>query len=123
MSTITQDYESGYLDSVYVISHSQKTVKTYRTSLNHLRKFTSDRYETDLSDIIPKIRSEEIDVYDYLQEFIIYLDKLNIKPKGLRGYLKKDIPRNLKGKKLDIPQLRKLGTIINHAELKEVGLA
>ena len=86
MSTL-QDYETGFLDSVFVISHSHKTVTTYKTSLNHLRKFTKTRYETDLFDVIPKIKSEEIDVYDYLGEFIIYLDKLEIKPKGLRAYL------------------------------------
>lgn len=81
------DYESGFLDSVYVISHSKKTVQTYRSSINHLRKFTQKKFKNTLFEIISQIRSEEIDVYDYLREFIIYLDKLGIKPKGIRAYL------------------------------------
>lgn len=87
MSTITQDYATGFLDSVYVISHSRKSVSTYRTSLNHLQKFTEIRYEISISNAILRLKSEEIDVYDYLSEFVIYLDKLDIKPKGLRSYL------------------------------------
>jgi len=87
MSITTQNYELGFLDSVYVISHSHKTVKTYQTSLNHLQKFTSNRYKIDSYTLIQNLKDEEIDVYELLREFIIYLDKLEVKPKGIRAYL------------------------------------
>jgi len=83
------EYKSveSFLDSVYVISHSIKTVKTYKTALNHLEKFIATQYDQDESKLFYGIKNETIDLYQFLREFIIYLDKAGIKPKGLRGYL------------------------------------
>lgn len=87
MQILKTTIEQSYLDSVYVISHSVKTIRTYKTSINHLRKFLSTRYDFDESELFTKLKNDEISVYEFLREFIIHLDKLEIKPKGIRSYL------------------------------------
>jgi integrase len=82
-----QSHEQGFYDSVYVMSHSDRTIRTYKSSINHLRKFIDSRYNSNETEIISKIKQEEIDTYEFLRGFIIHLDKLNIKPKGIRSYL------------------------------------
>jgi|APSaa5957512535_1039671.scaffolds.fasta_scaffold12836_2 integrase len=84
--TSSKSFDS-FLESVYIISHSIKTVKTYRTSLNHLQKFIDANYEQSEPEILLEIKSETIDLYQFLRDFVIYLDKAGIQPKGLRGYL------------------------------------
>lgn len=77
----------SFLDSVYVISHSIKTVKTYKTALNHLQRFVETHYEQNEPELLLEIKNKRTDLYQFLREFIIYLDKAGIKPKGMRGYL------------------------------------
>ena len=77
----------SFLESVYIISHSIKTVKTYRTSLSHLQKFIDATYDQSEPEVILEIKNGTTDLYQFLRDFVIYLDKAGIKPKGLRGYL------------------------------------
>lgn len=39
---------TDYLDSVYVISHSQSSVDSYRLGINHFKKFLQTKYEKSL---------------------------------------------------------------------------
>lgn len=104
-----KEAETRYLDSMYVMSHSMKTVNSYRTSINHLRAFLLSRYDLDEIRLISKIKSEEINVYDLLRDFVVYLDKKEIRPKGLRGYISA-----VKG------YLRYLGIRINSDDFKQL---
>ena len=82
-----QSNEEKFLDSVYVISHSIKTVKTYKTALNHFKKFSIEYYTKSDSELCFEIKNKTVDLYEVLRDFVIYLDKQGIKPKGMRGYL------------------------------------
>jgi hypothetical protein len=75
----SQQIEKQFLDSMYLISHSNKTKITYQTALNHFRKFAQIEYNTDETNIVLKIKSEELDVYQVIRNFVIYLDQKNIK--------------------------------------------
>ncbi|MBT4326344.1 MAG: tyrosine-type recombinase/integrase [Candidatus Nitrosopelagicus sp.] len=82
-----QQVATEFLDSVYLISHSEKTKITYQTALNHFRKFSQSYYNLDEVQVVSQIKSEELDLYQVIRNFIIYLDKKNIKAQGLRTYL------------------------------------
>ena len=79
--------EQQFYDSRYLISHSKKTVTTYRSAINHFKKFVKTKYEFDETELVKKIKTGELDVYNILIQFIIYLDKINLSPRGMRSYL------------------------------------
>ena len=99
--------EQQFYDSVFVISHSTKTVSTYKTGINHLKTFLQSKYGFDEIQLADKIKQNEIDVFELLRLVIIYLDKKGIKPKGMRSYLS-----GIKG------YLRFLGVKINSDDYK-----
>ncbi len=101
--------QQQFLDSVYLISHSEKTKITYQTALNHFRAFSESEYNCDETQVVMKIKSEELDMYQVIRNFVIYLDKKNIKPQGLRSYLS-----GLKG------YLRHWGIRINSDDYKQM---
>jgi len=100
--------EREFYDSVYSISHSYKTVQTYKTAINHLRVFLEDRYRFDEIVLRTKILAGEIDPYQFLGYLVIYLDKNGIKAKGVRTYLS-----GING------YLRHLGIRINSDDFKQ----
>ncbi len=63
---------SDYLDSVYVISHSQASVDSYKSSIDHFSKFIQSKYEKPLDQILSLMKDESIDRYKIFQEFVIY---------------------------------------------------
>jgi integrase len=83
----SQQVAAEFLDSVYLISHSEKTKITYQTALNHFKKFSQSYYNVNEEQVVSKIKSEELDLYQVIRNFVIYLDKKNIKAQGLRTYL------------------------------------
>jgi len=99
--------EQQFYDSVFVISHSTKTVSTYKTGINHLKTFLQSKYGFDEIRLAEKIKQDEINVFELLRLVIIYLDKKGIKPKGMRSYLS-----GIKG------YLRFLGVKINSDDYK-----
>ena len=89
----TEPFDS-YLDSLYAISHSPNTVNAYKSGLKHFKKFADKNYHCADLELVSKIKKEEIDVFRVFKEFIVYLDKLGMKPATikllvttLRGYL------------------------------------
>lgn len=80
--------EHDYYDSLLVVSDSKKTVKTYKTSINHFRKFLFSKYsiENEL-EVFSKMKEDEEFIYQILREFVVYLKKLELRPKGIKGYL------------------------------------
>ncbi len=83
----SQQVATEFLDSVYLISHSEKTRITYQTALNHFKKFSQSYYNLDEVQVVSQIKLEELDLYQVIRNFVIYLDKKNVKAQGLRTYL------------------------------------
>ncbi len=79
--------EQKFYDSIYVVTHSHKTIATYKTAINHLRKFLETEYRFDETKLAEKIKQNQLDTYEFLRSFVVYLDKKGIKPNGLRSYL------------------------------------
>ena len=105
----SEQIEKQFLDSMYLISHSDKTKITYKTALNHFRNFAQSEYNTNDTDIILKIKSDELDVYQVIRNFAVYLDKKNLKAQGLKSYIS-----GLKG------YLRHWGIRINSDDYKQL---
>jgi len=79
--------EQQFYDSRYLISHSKKTVTTYKSAINHFKKFIKTKYKFDETELVKKINTGELDVYNILIQFIIHLDKITLSPRGMRSYL------------------------------------
>jgi len=84
--TITQT-KKQFFDSMYIISHSDKTIQTYNTALNHFEKFLKSHYHCDEHQIVEQIKYDKIDVYVVVRDFVIYLDQKRIRPRGIQSYL------------------------------------
>jgi len=69
----------GFLDSVYVRSHSHDTIRAYRNGLRKFELFINVKYGCNLDKIIIKIKTNELDVYELLRDFVIDQDKQNFK--------------------------------------------
>ena len=77
-----------YLDSIYIQSHSEASVKSYRTGItgekNGFRVFLKEKHNCNEIQLSHRIENKELDVYKVLNEYIIFLDKKGIKPKTIR---------------------------------------
>ena len=82
-----QEIEQEFYDSVYTLSHSFKTVQIYKTAINKLRKFLTNKYQFDEIELKLKIDQGEIDVCQFLRRFVITMDKEGIGAKAVRTYL------------------------------------
>ena len=81
----------SYLDSIYLQSHSVSSVKAYKTAItgikNGFRVFLKDKYNCDEVQLAFRVENKEIDIYQVLSEYVIFLDKKSIKPKTIRLWL------------------------------------
>ena len=77
-----------YLDSIYIQSHSEASVKSYRTGIvgekNGFRIFLKEKHNCNEIQLSHRIGNKELDVYKILNEYVIFLDKKGIKPKTIR---------------------------------------
>ena len=77
-----------YLDSIYILSHSEASVKSYRTGIvgekNGFRIFLKEKHNCNEIQLSHRIENKELDVYKVLNEYVIFLDKKGIKPKTIR---------------------------------------
>jgi len=105
----TEQIQKQFLDSMYLISHSKKTIATYKTALNHFKKFVLTQYNCNELELVEQIKSEKIDLYVVIRDFIIYLDQKQIRPRGIHSYLS-----GLKG------FLRHMGIKINSDDFKQL---
>ena len=69
------------------MSHSDFTVKSYKTAINKLRLFLAKKYSCNEIQICDKVFTKEIDIYHLLREFVVYLDQLGHKPLSIQAYL------------------------------------
>ncbi len=70
-----------FLDSVYVRSHSEETIKTYRNCIKRFEKFCREKFGYSLEEIAVKIKDGQHDVYEILRDFVVCLDKQGYKPR------------------------------------------
>ncbi|WKT58509.1 tyrosine-type recombinase/integrase [Candidatus Nitrosotenuis chungbukensis] len=98
-----------FLDSVYVMSHSRSTVISYRLSIKVLREFLNERYSIDEIQLIEKVKNDEIDIYSFLRDLVVYRDKKGNTARTIRTYMS-----GIKG------YLRYLGIKISTDEYKQL---
>lgn len=79
-----------YLDSIYIQSHSQASVNSYRTAIvgrkNGFRIFLKEKYNCDEIQLTARIQNQELDVYNILNEYVVFLDKNASKPKTIKQW-------------------------------------
>jgi len=104
-----EQVKKGFLDSAYVPSHSEFTVKSYTTSINKLRSFLDERYHYNEIQFANEIVCGKLNVYEILREFVVNIDKQGYKPRSVRAYLS-----GVKG------YLRYLGVRINTDDFRQI---
>jgi integrase len=92
ITIMQQQTMQDYLDSVYVMSHSYSTVKSYKLAIINqnncgFRYFLQQRYQIDEFEFVEQTKQEKFDVYPILRDFVIFLDKLQYKPQTIKSRL------------------------------------
>ena len=64
-----QQKKQEFLDSIYIISHSTKTVQMYTSGIHHFQKFLDSKYGIDEEELVTRIKSDVLDVYSVFQSF------------------------------------------------------
>ena len=79
-----------FLDSCYTVSHSSATVNGYRNAItgktNGFRKFLKERYDCDEIQLCIRIKSDELDVYQILKNYVVFLDKARLMPNSIKQF-------------------------------------
>ena len=120
-----------YLDSIYIQSHSEASVKSYRTGIvgekNGFRIFLKEKHNCNEIQLSHRIENKELDVYKILNKYVIFLDKKGIKPKTIRlwftvvkGYLTHLQVEVFSEKCKQVVKLPKIRRIKKEALTKEV---
>lgn len=76
-----------FLDSRYIISHSQKTYKSYKRALSQFEGFVRQNHDCDVQQIIQRLKDNKIDVYELLNKYVIFLDKAGKRPASIKGWM------------------------------------
>jgi integrase len=79
-----EDGEQSYLDNLYLISHSENSHKTYKTTIKLFRSFLIEKFSCNEIELVEKIHNDHVDVYDILQSFVVHMDKQGIKGNTIR---------------------------------------
>ena len=92
MNTELQEKLEEFLSSIYIMSHSYSSVSSYRLGITNnnntgFHEFLFQNYGLDELELVDKIKQNEIDVYDVLTKFVIFLDTKGYKPKGIHSRL------------------------------------
>lgn len=92
---VLNNQTQGFLDSVYVRSHSKDSVKSYSNGLRKFEVFLGSKYDCKLETISSQINDKKIDVYELLRDFVIDQDKQDYNPttievavNAVKGYLR-----------------------------------
>ena len=79
------------MDTIYLQSNSACSKKTYRTAIvgikNGFRIFLQEKYNCDEVQLAYRVENEELDIYKVLSEYVIFLDKKDIKAKTIQLWL------------------------------------
>lgn len=111
-----------YLDRIYIQSHSKASVKSYRGGItgcnNGFRIFLKEKYNCNEIQLCIRIQNQELDVYDILNDYVVFVDKKGIRPKTTRlwftvakGYLTHlgiDVFSEKCKQKIKLPKVRRV---------------
>ncbi|CAD6368609.1 putative Integrase family protein [metagenome] len=116
-----EDLEKSFLDSMYVISHSKNTVKSYKTRIHIFREFLKNHYNIDEYGLLDCLKDKKLDIIKIFKDFVIYLDKTGRSPRTIRfaisvskGYLRQ---MEIKIDSEDLKQLVKLPKVVKIREI------
>ena len=109
MQISRENLEKSYLDSMYVISHSHNTVKSYKTKIHLFRIFLKENYDIDEYALVDYLNDNKLDILKVFKEFVIYLDKTGRGPSTIRQALS-----------VNRSYLRHMGIKIDPEDLKQV---
>lgn len=121
-----QDQLDEYLSSVYILSHSHQTVRTYRNAITNqnksgFRDFLDERHNMDEHKFVSRVTSNQMDLYKTLREYVVFLDQQNFAPKTIKskmaainGYLRH---LGLKIYSEDLKQNMRMPKPVKHREI------
>ena len=79
-----------FLDSCYAVSHSTATVNGYKNAITGKTKgfriFLKERYDCDEIELVIRIKNEDLDVYQILKKYVIFLDKAGLMPNSIKQF-------------------------------------
>ena len=79
-----------FLDSCYAVSHSTATINGYKNAITGKTKgfriFLKERYDCDEIQLVIRIKSEDLDVYQILKNYVIFLDKAGLMPNSIKQF-------------------------------------
>jgi integrase len=79
-----------FLDSCYAVSHSTATVNGYKNAItgksNGFRKFLKEKYDYNEIELCIQIKSDMLDVYQILKNYVIFLDKARLMPNSIKQF-------------------------------------
>jgi len=92
MNQVLEQKMQEYFDSIYVMSHSYSTVSSYRLSITNknkrgFREFLQEKFNFDELELVQQVKTEKLDVYAVLRDFVIFLDKSGYKPNSIKTRL------------------------------------
>lgn len=115
--------EKSFLDSMYVISHSKNTIKSYKTRIHIFREFLKNNYNIDEYGLMDFLKNQKLDILQIFKDFVIYLDKTGRSPRTIRleisaikGYL-----RHM-GIKIDSDDLKQVVKVPKIVKIREMPL-
>lgn len=108
---------------MYVISHSQYTIKSYKTRLNLLREFLKEKYGIDEYDLLDHYNQQKIDILNVFKDFVIFMDKTGRSARTIRNALSvsKGYLRHM-GIKIDSEDLKQVVKVPKIVKIREIPL-
>jgi len=122
---VSENALEDYLQSLYIMSHSHSTVSSYRLAITNkhntgFREFLSQKYSINEFDLVNKVNDSTLDIYKILNEFVVFLDSKQYKPKSIttrmpavKGYLRN---LGLRFSSEDYKQMIRLPRVIRQRE-------
>ncbi len=118
-----ENLEKSFLDSVYVISHSHNTIKSYKTRIHSFRRFLKESYNIDEYNLLDRYNNNTLDIFKIFKEFVIFLDKEEKSPRTIRYALSvgKGYLRHM-GIKIDSDDLKHIVKVPKIVKIRELPL-
>jgi len=76
-----------YLDSLYIISHSQGTLSMNLSGLKRFESYVKQKHGCNVAKLIEQISTGMLNPFSVLQSFVIYLDQEGKRPTSIKCWL------------------------------------
>ncbi|KER07059.1 Tyrosine recombinase XerC protein [Marine Group I thaumarchaeote SCGC AAA799-E16] len=121
MQKTTTNNSESFLDSLFVISQSTNTQKTYKVVIRRFQRFLHEKHGIDEFQMASKIKNDELDIFQLLQNYVVYQNKTGLSGKTIRvhfsvirGYL-----RHI-GIRIDRDDLKEFVKVPKQTKLREM---